>query len=972
MNPIYESIINAVGTGILTIDPDSMIVLANDTALALWGYDEDELLGKSIEALMPVHYRAPHRSGMARYLASGEPKILGKRIELVGLRKDGSTFPLELCVSEHTTDGRRLFTALVQDISSRRQPDNQRGGEYRDLLLAAQRQTQELELLDEIRTALARELDLDMLFRTVVEATAMTFGYTHVSLYLLKGDVLILQHQTGYEEPIHRISKTEGVSGRVVSGGEGVLVENVTKDPDFLDAGEGFQSEICVPFFDQKRVAGTINVESTGDTQLTAADLGLINALSVHVNIAVERARLYSEVQENEERYRSVVESVKEVIFQTDVLGNWSFLNTAWSEITGYEVSDSIDQNILKFAYPDDRPQISKAFQVLIEEGTPTYRLEVRYLTRTGGFRWLEIMAYPTRDTALKVVGASGTLTDITDQKQAAEELQFRNTILQTQQEVSPDGILVVDEARNWISFNRQFVDMWAIPVEIVRERSNHSALAHIGEIVAEPDWYLKRVEHLYDNWSESGHDDISLVDGRTFEQYSVPMTGPNGQYYGRIWYHRDITERKETEEALKEAKETAEAASQAKSEFLANMSHEIRTPLNAIIGMTDLVEDSIFSTEQEDYLKVIHSSSEGLLSLVNDLLNFSKIEAGQFELEHIPFRIQDVAEQVTMMFSQRAGEKGIRLETYIDPQLPDSILGDPTGVRQILVNLVSNAIKFTEDGSVTLVLERSKDSPQSEETVTISGRVTDTGIGISKDDQDKIFSKFVQADSSRTRKYGGTGLGLSISSSLVELMGGKIWIESQADVGSTFHVLIPFPVSLENVEIEPVQEIPSEIDTADDITDSSGLLGGAGSKTLLNDEGGPPSRLLLVEDNIDNQNLVLRILEKANYVVDVADNGQIAVETIKHNKFDLILMDVQMPVMDGFEASMAIRSWEQESNSRRVPIVALTAHAIEGYRETCLKNGMDDYMTKPLRRKRLLALIEQWIQTAGVTSNET
>ena len=192
--------------------------------------------------------------------------------------------------------------------------------------------------------------------------------------------------------------------------------------------------------------------------------------------------------------------------------------------------------------------------------------------------------------------------------------------------------------------------------MDVVRRKSNDMALQHMTEKVSEPDMFRTRVEHLYTNWQESSHEDIALVDGRTFEQYSVPMMGPNGQYYGRIWYHRDITERKETEEALKQAKETAEAASQAKSEFLANMSHEIRTPLNAIIGMTELVEDSIFSEEQRDYLKVIHSSSEGLLSLVNDLLNFSKIEAGQFELEHIPFRIQDVAEQVTVMFGQRGG----------------------------------------------------------------------------------------------------------------------------------------------------------------------------------------------------------------------------------------------------------------------------------------------------------------------------
>ena len=454
MNSIYETIYNTIDEGIITIDIEGTIIMANHSALDLWGYKKDELIGQNVQILMPTPYRAPHNTGMARYMASGESKIMGKRVELVGLKKDDTTFPLELYITEHRDGEQRLFTASAQDITPRKQADQKRVGEYRDLLLAAQRQTQEIELLDEVRTALARELDLQTLFRTVVEATAMTFGYTHVSLYLLEGETLVLQHQVGYNNVITRIPISQGVSGRVVLTGTPVLVEDVQKDPDFLEATDNLTSEVCVPIFDQTRVAGTINVESAGDTRLTQADLGLINALSVHVNIAIERARLYSEVQKNEERYRSVVESVKEVIFQTDVLGNWSFLNPAWAEITGYEIQDSLDQNILKFAYPEDRPHISRAFQELIEKGTPTYPLEVRYLTKTGGFRWLEIMAHPTHDTDGKIVGASGTLTDITDQKQAAEELQFRNTILQTQQEMSPDGILVVDEERRWISFN--------------------------------------------------------------------------------------------------------------------------------------------------------------------------------------------------------------------------------------------------------------------------------------------------------------------------------------------------------------------------------------------------------------------------------------------------------------------------------------------------------------------------------------
>ena len=950
MNSLLETIHDTVGIGMITIDGDGTIVTANRQALHMWGYTEDELIGQNVRRLMPELYREPHTHGLERYKATGKSKILGKQIELVGFKKDGTEFPLEVCVTEINHDGQVLFTAAVYDITERKQSaQSQRAheSEYRELFVAAQRQAREMELLDEVRTALARELDLQTLFRNVVEATARTFGYTHVSLYLLNGDTLILQHQIGYDKVISRVPITEGVSGRVVRTGEPILVEDVRTEPSFLGAVEGLESEVCVPLFDHKRVAGTLNVESTGDVRLSQPDLRLIMVLSEHISIAIERARLYAEVQDNEQRYRSVVDNVKEVIFQTDALGNWTFLNPAWEEITGYRLRDSLKQNLLKFVYPDDRAHLSKALQKLMGEGILTYRLETRYLTKTGGFRWLEIMAHPTYNADGIIVGASGTLTDITDRKQAAAELQFRNTILQTQQEMSPDGILVVDEQHRWISFNQRYLEMWDIPTDVMGRQSqpDDEVLQHMFSRVADPDAFLARVHHLYAYQNEKSHEDIVMSDGRTFERYSVPIVGPDHRYYGRIWYYRDISGRKQTEAELKKAKETAEATSQAKSEFLANMSHEIRTPLNAIIGMAELIQDTLFTPEQSEYLRVILSSSEGLLSLVNDLLDFSKIEAGQFELEHIPFNIKDITDQVTDMFNTRTQEKGIDLRCVLDSRLPSRVQGDPTCFRQVLVNLVSNAVKFTEHGEVVISFDLA-DAPVGEggmDVAGIHGYVADTGIGISREDQEKIFSKFVQVDSSRTRKYGGTGLGLSISKSLVDMMGGTIWMESEPDRGSTFHFLLPLLISDES-QPEPAATPPASMPESPD--------------------GDAVSRILLVEDNPDNQSLIIQMLEKAHYLVDVADNGQVALEAVAHQSYDLILMDIQMPVMDGFAASQAIRTREYEQQHERIPIIALTAHAIDGYRETCLEYGMDDYMTKPVRRKNLLGLVAHWLRS--------
>ena len=406
----------------------------------------------------------------------------------------------------------------------------------------------------------------------------------------------------------------------------------------------------------------------------------------------------------------------------------------------------------------------------------------------------------------------------------------------------------------------------------------------------------------------------------------------------------RDVTERKRVEVELKQAKAVAESASRTKSDFLASMSHEIRTPMNAIMGIADLLAKTPLSAEQDKYVQIFRRAGDNLLNLINDILDLSKVEASQLELERTGFSLNDLLEKVIEMVAVRAQEKGLGLVCEIAPDVPIDLIGDPTRLQQVLLNLLGNAIKFTGSGAVSLRVTRDADLAV---PTALRFTVSDTGIGIPSAKLSRVFERFIQADSSTTRRFGGSGLGLTISKRLVELMGGRIWVESAVDRGSVFSFAVP-------------------LESWAGATRRTAAPVGTSPEPAL-----APLRILLVEDSPDNCTIAVAYLEDTPYRVEIAETGASACEMFAAGHYDLVLMDRQMPVMDGLTATRAIRAWEQANDRAPTPIIALTASALKGDREMCLAAGCTAFLTKPIKQEVLLQAISEHSAAGRPISSE-
>ncbi|MBI4517725.1 MAG: PAS domain S-box protein [Deltaproteobacteria bacterium] len=686
-----------------------------------------------------------------------------------------------------------------------------------------------------------------------------------------------------------------------------------------------------------------------------------------------ERVQIEEELRNSQEYLKALFEYAPDAYYLNDLEGRLLDGNRAAEELIGYRREQMIGESLLSLKIlPAEEFPKAIALQSKNIAGEPTGPDELNIIRADGSTVTVEVRTYPIHiHGQTRVLGIA---RDVTERKQAQEALQRSEARFRFLIENVSDLIAIADPSGGiqYVSPSHEWVLGYA-PEELVGQSGllllHPDDVAAIAPAVAqgfshpgEPLHFEYRARHKDGSW-------------RYLEAVGKSLAGsPNVVMVSS----RDVTERKQAEAALQQAKEAAEVANRAKSEFLANMSHEIRTPLNGIIGMTELALDTELSGEQREYLGLVKSSAGSLLTVINDVLDLSKIEAGRLDIDNVEFRLHDCIEDTIKALALRAQQKGLRIAWNIAAGVPAALTGDPGRLRQILVNLVGNAIKFTAQGEVVVQV----DSPQSpacdaaQPLAELHFAVHDTGIGIPAQKQAAIFNAFEQADGSTARRYGGTGLGLTIAAKLVHLLGGRIWVDSEPGRGSTFHFTATFGLAQPNARPSPAALVGNHC------AERSSTCGPAIEKpspqpSPTSDAGAADKfrnrlRILLAEDNAVNQKLVVRLLEKRGHTVVVAGNGNEALAALEREPFDLVLMDVQMPEMDGFEATAEIRRREAATGNpraHRVPIIAMTAHALKGDEERCLAAGMDAYVAKPIDSQSLLRTIARLTIERGTSA---
>jgi PAS domain S-box-containing protein len=528
--------------------------------------------------------------------------------------------------------------------------------------------------------------------------------------------------------------------------------------------------------------------------------------------------------------------------------------------------------------------------------------------------------------------------SDITTRLNAEGMLANMSARLKSTLESTADGILAVSGVGDIEGMNRRFSLMWAIPEALLSAGNDKSVLEHLINSVKSPEI----LREFFANVEDGEHDvSVTLLNGKIFELKSCPQQAT----LGRVFSCNDVTARVRAEREAIDAKAEAERANQAKGTFLASMSHEIRTPMNAIIGLSQLALNKDVPVAVRDYLEKINTSSESLLGILNDILDFSKIEAGMLGIECTEFNLEVVLDNLQNMFSARAQEKSLALDIEIPDDIPVQLRGDALRIQQVLSNLVGNAIKFTAEGRILVQLQLvAVEAAQAK----LRFSVTDTGIGMSEADQQSLFKPFSQADTSITRRFGGTGLGLAISHKLVQLMGGEFKVESQPGLGTTFSFELMMGVTSFEKRKEGGRLAVSRKagDLSKTLREHGELLSGI--------------RILVAEDNPINQQVVKEFLQLSGVVVDIAGDGRVALAKLENNSYGAVLMDVNMPVMGGVEATEHIR---RQSRFDTLPVIALTAGVTQQERDNCLACGMNDFVTKPINPQELIAVLCRWIK---------
>ncbi len=1043
-----RAVVANMADALLVLDEDGNIESVNAATQRLFGWDARDLVGRHLSMLLA-------QGGGQEIAGLGLDASLTVMpgVQLHGLRREGSMFPLAVTLSDVKQQGGMRRVALMRDVSRERLAER-----AMSIFIAGTSNVTGQDFLDAATRSLAQALGVRYAF--IAEALEGSARLRIVSMWSGQH----FEAESTYEldgEPC------EEVFGQTLRCHADRLAERFPGST----LARSLQAECYVghPLRNVNGKAfGILAVLDVNPLTEAALATSLVSMTAARVSAEMERIDNDRALLRSRERLELAVEGSQLALWDLNVKTGEVFLSERWAAMLGETPAATLTTLARLFArvHPEDQRAVERAYQSAVNGAVPFYEVTHRSLRDDGGFVWVRSHGKVSqRDSAGNALRLVGTNADVTWEKTAIEEVARRERELRTISDNVPANIIRLDRTLRFLYANRRFTRIVEMSAETLQGK-------HLADALGADDF--RAIEHHFKRALDGemvSYDRQRLVDGemRWLEVTVIPDTNAEGNVQGCFAIALDVTERKEIELRTLEARESAEAAARAKSEFLATMSHEIRTPMNGVIGLAGLLLDTDLSPEQQTYAETLHGSAISLLDILNDILDMSKIEAGKLKIEPIAFDLVATVEDVAALWAPKAADKGLELAVEIDPQCPRRVMGDPGRIKQVLSNLIGNAIKFTDSGHVFARVSRegAEGSPR------VLFEVSDTGVGIEPELHRKLFQPFSQADASTTRRFGGTGLGLAICRRLAALMGGEIGVESELGRGARFRFTAHLPADGElprpsmdsfrdtrillvdrhafsrevlarrltamGIEVEAVSDAVAGQRWLDEsgfkgtldlvLIDQDGLESGAlaAARKLLSDSrlsavpkvllsagtsksdnassetagfagsllkpirtdalqtliedllsARPRSlplvrprsrvagerlrgRVLLVEDNEVNRRVAVALLGKIGVDAVSVVNGREAVEQVKSSAYDLVLMDMHMPEMDGLAATRAIRELERPGMPR-VPIIAMTANVMAEARAACFDAGMDDFLPKPFIRSQLIEGLKRWL----------